>query len=739
MDQDNSDALNLQASLMENSPIGIATANLEGKFVSANHAYIKMIGYTMDELKELTYLDITHPDDRNQNIKYVQEIMNGDIALNLFEKRYIRKDGQIINVKVTTWLLKDKYGNPTTHVGAFEDITEKKAMEEKIQASERKHRMLFENMNEGLIEINEKGKITFVNKRLCEIVGYSRKELMNKLPSSIMDKESEKICVEQGIKRRKGLEEKCEMSFQRPDGVKVPTLISPKVFLDENGNYKGSFAVVTDITKIREMEEKLRISEKFYKSVFESTGTANIIVEEDTTISLANSQVEKLTGYSKEELERKMKWTEFVVEEDLEMMRKYHYDRRKEGSSAPPSYSFRITDSEGTIKHIFLKVDMIPGTTQSIATLVDITKMKEIEHSLEESRLKYRTLFNEANDMMVLHSLESGSSKSPIKDVNKQLCLRLGYSREELLTMTTFNLGIKGEIYSNIPTFRESIKEQGYATLELDFKTKDGDTIPVEISSHLMKIGDEEVVLSIARDFSERKIFEDKLQKTAQELRLYLDILTHDVKNYQASVIGYLDIALSAENPLEAENFIKKAQANVSNTENILQNASIIMMLKEPSVDTLKPSKICKIVEEAKEYIIDQFPHKNIEIDVEKIDKDTSVIVDHLCKHLFANLFSNAIKFTAQENVKIAVYQEKSTKGKCAVVIADDARGVPNEEREKIFERFSEFRKTGEGSGLGLYIVQTLVQRYKGRIWVESRVKEDYTKGSKFIVEFNTN
>ncbi len=724
-------------SFIENSPLGIATANLEGKFVSANNSFLDLVGYTMDELKELTYLDLTHPDDRNQSIEYLEKMFKRDSTLELFEKRYIKKDGQIIYVKITTWLLKDKDGNLTNHVGVFEDVTEKKAMEEKIQASEKQHRMLIENMNDGLIETNERDEIRFVNERFCEMLGYSREELLGKSPSVFLEESNKKIFEEKDHLRRKGLEEQHELTWQKPDGELVPTLISPKSFLDENGAFTGAFAVVTDISELKKAEAKLRDSEKFYKAIFENTGTASIIVEEDHTISLVNSQFEKLSGYSSEEIVRKKSWTEFVAKEDLERMRKYHSERRKEGISAPTSYEFRFTDREGTTKNVFLSVDLIPGTNQTTASLLDITKIKEIENSLEESNMKYRTIFDEANDMMVLHSLVRGTSESSIFDVNKQLCLRLGYSKEELLTMTTFDIDSESTL-KNITKIRESYTEQGHGTFEIEFRTKEGEIVPVEMSSHIMKIGDEEVVLSTARDISERKRFEAELQGKAQELRLYLDILTHDVKNYQVSVVGYLDLALCYEHSLDAEKFIKKAQANVSNTENLLHNASIIMMLKEPSVDTLKPLKLSKIVNEAKEYTIDQFPHKTIEIDVSKIDKDTSVVVDHLCQQLFVNLFSNGIKFTTQEDVKIDVYQEKSTKGKCSVVVADNAKGIHMDEREKIFERYSEFKRRGKGSGLGLYITQTLVKRYDGRIWIESKVDEDYTKGTKFIVEFNT-
>ncbi len=119
-----------------------------------------------------------------------------------------------------------------------------------------------------------------------------------------------------------------------------------------------------------------------YQTVFENTGTATILVKEDKTISLVNNQFEKLSGYSKEEIENKMKWSDLVVLEDLEKMEKYHQSRRQNREAPPNEYEFRGRDKRGNIKSIFMKIDLIPGTSQSIASMMDITKTKETKKKL---------------------------------------------------------------------------------------------------------------------------------------------------------------------------------------------------------------------------------------------------------------------------------------------------------------------------------------------------------------------
>jgi len=140
---------------------------------------------------------------------------------------------------------------------------------------------------------------------------------------------------------------------------------------------------IEKILKEQHVEKKLKESEEKYRALFENTGTATMIIEEDGTISTINTQGEKLSGYSKEEIENKMKWTDFVIPEDREKLKKCHIDRRKVGKKPPTEYEISFIDRKGNVKDIFLKTGMVPNTKKSITSLMDITK-----HKISEERLK---------------------------------------------------------------------------------------------------------------------------------------------------------------------------------------------------------------------------------------------------------------------------------------------------------------------------------------------------------------
>lgn len=132
--------------------------------------------------------------------------------------------------------------------------------------------------------------------------------------------------------------------------------------------------------KRMQAEEILKENEIKYRVIFETTGAATAIFEEDRKISLVNTEFEKLSGYPKKEIELKMSWTDFIANEsDLEKMKEYHRLRRIDPGIAPRNYEFKFVDRWGNEKDVFITVAMIPQTQKSIASFLDITERKHIE------------------------------------------------------------------------------------------------------------------------------------------------------------------------------------------------------------------------------------------------------------------------------------------------------------------------------------------------------------------------
>jgi len=181
------------------------------------------------------------------------------------------------------------------------------------------------------------------------------------------------------------------------------TVSIPKDFLsdkEERALFKqvaGDIAFALNSLELEEehkqAENALRESEIKYQTIFEATGTAKVIVNEDKTIWLANREFEKLSGYSKGEVEGKKSWTDFVAQEDdLKRMKEYHNLRRIDSNAAAKNYEFKFTDKKGAVKDILVTVAVIPGTKKTVASFLDVTEHKRGVEALQESERQLRFL-----------------------------------------------------------------------------------------------------------------------------------------------------------------------------------------------------------------------------------------------------------------------------------------------------------------------------------------------------------
>ncbi len=147
------------------------------------------------------------------------------------------------------------------------NITDRKRTERALRRSEKRYRVLVQTMNEGLGIQDEHGVWTYVNDRFCEMLGYSRDEMVGRQVTDFLDETDQRTYQEQVVRRRRGEIESYGLSWLKKDGERILTKVSPKAIFNERGQFKGSFAVVTDVTERKRAEEALRESEKQLRSL----------------------------------------------------------------------------------------------------------------------------------------------------------------------------------------------------------------------------------------------------------------------------------------------------------------------------------------------------------------------------------------------------------------------------------------------------------------------------------------
>src|SRR5690606_21459 len=170
----------------EAAPIGIAHVDLEYHFIDVNPCFAQLLGYSAAELLGKTTIDITHPDDRNTSEQILQRLLADDLDLYRAEKRYLHRDGRIVWINLVVTLYRDELGAPQYMIGVMEDITQRKQIEQHLQASEKRFRTIAQYVN-GVVWMSTPGvtKMLYVNEAYERIWQRSRESLYNQPRSFI--------------------------------------------------------------------------------------------------------------------------------------------------------------------------------------------------------------------------------------------------------------------------------------------------------------------------------------------------------------------------------------------------------------------------------------------------------------------------------------------------------------------------------------------------------------------------
>ncbi len=251
-------------SIFEQAAVGIIHVDLNGKFIKANKRSCKITGYTESEILELTFRDITHPDDIIKQEKLRKKILDGNASGYKVEKRYIRKTGHTIWADLTVALVCKPDGRPDYVISVVEDITARKNMKEVLVASEKQQRQMLDSLIEGVYQCEPEveGVFTWVNQACAEIFGFkSRKEMVGiKAMDIYVDPDDRKRLVEKLEKY--GIWRNFTSLCKKKSDEYFYAECTSNLVLDEKGNPIRIEGVVRDITERKIMEKQLIQAEK---------------------------------------------------------------------------------------------------------------------------------------------------------------------------------------------------------------------------------------------------------------------------------------------------------------------------------------------------------------------------------------------------------------------------------------------------------------------------------------------
>ncbi|MBN2410956.1 PAS domain S-box protein [candidate division KSB1 bacterium] len=289
------------------------------------------------------------------------------------------------------------------------------------------YRTLFENANDAIFIESEKEEIIKVNKKACELTGYSIEELIGKKTWDLKSKERKNDpCQQIYSTPDKFNNYKFESEIERSDGTIIPVEITIASIKHEE---KVLFvSIVRNITERKQYEKILLQNEEKYRTIFNTTGSATLIIDADNTILLVNAEFEKLSGYKKRQIENIKKWQEFITPVDLKRYKKYYINRFKQTPRSHRNFEFKFVDKKENFKDVCLTAEIIPGTTRTVISLLNITSGKQTEKALKEKEEHFKAVVDSDHTGILLYN-----SENIITFVNNAVTNSLNLKNEDLV------------------------------------------------------------------------------------------------------------------------------------------------------------------------------------------------------------------------------------------------------------------------------------------------------------------
>ena len=480
-------------SLVELSPDAIFIQS-EGKIVFMNSAGAKLLGAdSPEQLLGKSVISLVHPDYREIVAERISKAVEKGTIMPTLEEKYLRLDGTAIDVEVKS-IAFIYQGKPAMQV-VVRDISERKRTEEDLKLSAQ----LLDSATDAIFLHDLDGNVIYSNEKAYSPFGYSKEEFMKMNVHQLVAK---------GYKLKgrllRELKEKGNVIFE-DTVLHKNRATSPMEVNASLVELKGQTLVLSvsrDITERKKAEEELKLSDQ----LLDSTTDAIVLHDIDGNFVFVNETTCKSFGYTREELLR-MKMPQLNPPEQAKNFESSMQDLIEKGSS---KVELTILHKNGTAipMETYGRVVEHGGRKLILGVLRDITERKKVE---EELKLRAQLIDN-ATDCIFLHGFEQNFIY-----VNETMCKTHGYSREEFMNMQLSDI-ISTEHAEFLKKRYQQLHDEGYDTFESKHFHKDGSIIPLEIHSRIIELEDRRLILTVARDITERKTAEEELKLRAQLL-----------------------------------------------------------------------------------------------------------------------------------------------------------------------------------------------------------------------------
>jgi PAS domain S-box-containing protein len=509
--------------LVENAAQAIIIEQ-DGMLKFVNRLASQISGYSKQELLSMSFIKFIYQDDRAMVGERHRKRLQGDLSVPKYAFRWICKDGSFrwveVNVVLMTW-----EGKPAT-LNFLDDITERKKAEEDLIEAKISLELAIDASKLGVWVLDLIKDTSVRNLRHDQIFGYNEKiaewgakTFFEHIITE--DRPSVQAAFDEAMKTDR-LYFECRILW--PDKSVHCITATGKTVKDSAGKPQELIGTVMDITKRKRAEEALVKSENRYRTLFESSHDAIMTLDPPSwkftsgnlamvKMFMAKDEAFFLTIYDPWSLSPERQPDGRVsIEKAKEMIEMAVRD----GSNVFEWMHKRLNGEEFLATVQLTRIELAEKTILQ-ATVRDITALKKAEEALRSSEEKFRAIFDNANDGILLADIETKQFYSG----NTSICQMLGYSLEEIKNLGVTDIHPTEDLPHVIRQFEGQLRKEIAVAKDLPVKRKDGSVFYVDINSSLVTLAGKTYILGLFRDTTERKKKEEENLKHVRELEIF--------------------------------------------------------------------------------------------------------------------------------------------------------------------------------------------------------------------------